>query len=66
MATLLLSKNGVAAKKFILDCGLKLGLKAEVMVTTLAVSVVFFDTDCALDSSAQKADITNRIPTLFI
>jgi hypothetical protein len=61
-----LSRNGVAAKKLIFDCGLKLGLKDEVIVTTLVVSAVFFDTDCALECSAQKAVIAKRNPTLFI
>jgi hypothetical protein len=58
--------KGVAAKKLILDCGLKLGLKAEVMVTTLAVSAAFVDTDCAHNSGIQKAVIDIRNPILFI
>jgi hypothetical protein len=56
----------VAAKKLTFDSGLKLGLKAEVIVTTLAVSAAFFDTDCALNCGAQKAVINMRNPTLFI
>jgi hypothetical protein len=66
MVTLLLSIKGVAAKKLTFESGLKLGLKAEVMVTTLVVSAVFFDTDCALNCGIQKAVIAIRKRTLFI
>ena len=66
MVTLLLSTNGVAAKKLIFDSGLKLGLNADVIVTTLAVSAVFFEATCALTFVTQKAVIYKRNLTLRI